>query len=95
MTLPVEGFAASPLVLGCEVATLGYGAAMDWQQLISLAIVAGAAALLLWGKLRPHRGLARSHNHCGCSRMASESPGTALRYEARKGQRARLIVRGS
>jgi hypothetical protein len=68
---------------------------MDWQQLMTLGIVAGAAALLLWGKLRPHRAFPRSHGHCGCSRMVSASPGSSLRYEARKGQRARLIVRGS
>jgi hypothetical protein len=78
------------------VAALGYGAPVDWQQLISLAIVVGAAALLLWGKLRPHRGFpARSHGHCGCSRMAPTSLGSSLRYEARKGQRPRLIVRDS
>jgi hypothetical protein len=78
------------------VAALSYGEPVDWQQLISLGIVAGAAALLVWGKLRPQRGLStRGHGHCGCSRMNSPSSGGSLRYEARKGQRARLIVRGS
>jgi hypothetical protein len=67
---------------------------VDWQQFISLAIVAGAAGLLLWGKLRQLRPFpARSVNPCGCSGMNPSSIGGSLRYEARKGERPRLIVR--
>jgi len=46
MTATAPHALASHADLSCEVATLGYGARMGWQQPVSLAIVAVAAGFL-------------------------------------------------
>lgn len=68
---------------------------MDWQQTVSLAIVAAAAVLLLWGKIRRRTVQFEREVPCGCA--AGASPGAGLRssivFHARKGQRPEVRVR--
>ena len=67
---------------------------MNWQQIISLAIVALAAGLLVWGRFRPRKFSFQRDTHCGCS-----SPGEpaaqkgSIVFHARKGERPEVVVR--
>ena len=66
---------------------------VNWQQVISLLIVALAAAgfLLAWHRRRRF-SFARD-THCGCSApRAGETP-PAITFHARKGQRPQVTVR--
>jgi hypothetical protein len=65
---------------------------MDWQQSVSLMIVATAALLLLVAKLRRRKfGLER---HCGCAAISQSAPPQgSIIFRARKGQRPEVVVR--
>jgi len=67
---------------------------MDWQQVISLAIVALAAGWLLWGRFRPRKFSFQRDAHCGCS-APGESPAqkSSIVFHARKGERREVVVR--
>jgi len=67
---------------------------VNWQQIISLAIVALAAGLLLWGRFRPRRFSFQRDTHCGCP-GAGESPAqkSSIVFHARKGERREVVVR--
>jgi hypothetical protein len=66
---------------------------VDWQQIVSLAIVATAAAMLAAGKLRrPKFSFARV-THCGCSAVHQTSPGNSIIFRARKGERPQVVVK--
>ncbi len=67
---------------------------MEWQRVASLAIVALAAALLLWSKFRRRKFDLRRDTHCGCALPAS--PGDAqgsIIFRARKGSRPEVVVK--
>jgi hypothetical protein len=66
-------------------------AGMDWQQLISLAIVAAAAGLLSWSRF--HRRQFSFHTHCGCSAAGSTPPQGSIVFHARKGERPSVLVK--
>ena len=65
---------------------------MNWQQIISLAIVALAAGLLLWGRFRPRKFSFQRDTHCGCQggRTGERS---SIVYSAKKGGRPRVTVK--
>jgi hypothetical protein len=65
---------------------------MDWQQLLSLVIVAAAAGMLLAGGLR-RRKFSFGRTHCGCARAASTGVQGSIVFHARKGQRPEVIVK--
>ncbi len=65
---------------------------MDWQQLVSLTIVAAAASLLLWRKLRPPRGFEHDFP-CGCTAASQDPQQSSIVFHARKGERPRVIVK--
>jgi hypothetical protein len=65
---------------------------MDWQQPLALLIVATAAALLLWGRLRRRKFQFGRYRHCGCSAPAAGSKATIV-FHARKGERPRVTVK--
>jgi len=67
---------------------------MNWQQVISLAIVALAGGLLLWARLRPRKFSFQRDTHCGCS-APGESPAqkSSIVFHARKGERREVVVR--
>jgi ABC-type nickel/cobalt efflux system permease component RcnA len=66
---------------------------MDWQQLVSLAIVGGAAALLLWRKVRPRKFSFARDTHCGCSASQRAVPQHSIVFHARKGERPQVRVK--
>jgi len=71
----------------------GYVAVMDWQQMISLTIVVGAAVLLLRSKLRrPKFGFQRA-THCGCAGAGSSAAQGSIIFRARKGEPRQVIVK--
>ncbi len=66
---------------------------MNWQQGISLLIVATTAALFLRAKLhRPKFSFARD-THCGCSGSRQARPQHSVIYRKRKGGPSEIIVK--
>src|SRR5512146_2898098 len=66
-------------IICCTAAIWGYLARMDWQQLVSLVIVAVAAGLLVKSKLRRKRFSWERDTHCGCvGAAAASTPGTII-----------------
>jgi len=79
--------------LWLHTANSGLCSRMDWQQLVSLLIVAGAAIMLLRGKLRrPEFSFQRS-GHCGCGSPAGSEGHSSIIFRARKGERPVIIVK--
>jgi len=66
---------------------------MDWQQTVSLAVVASAAVMLLGSKLRRRRFSFERDTHCGCASVPETSPQSSIVFRARKGQRPEVVVR--
>jgi hypothetical protein len=66
---------------------------MDWQQLLSLTIVAAAAGLLLRRKLRRPRFSFQHDTACGCAGVSNPSPKTSIVFRARKGERPQVRVK--
>jgi hypothetical protein len=66
---------------------------MYWQQVISLAIVALAAGLLVWGRFRRRKFSFARDTHCGCSTHGTAAEKSSILYRARKGERREVIVR--
>jgi hypothetical protein len=67
---------------------------VNWQQIISLAIVALAAGLLLWGRFRPRKFSFQRDTHCGCSAPGeSSAQKSSIVFHARKGERREVVVR--
>jgi hypothetical protein len=66
---------------------------MDWQQLLSLLIVAGAAVLLLKRQIRSRRFSFQKDTHCGCSAVPQTAPQSSIIFHARKGCRPEVLVK--
>jgi hypothetical protein len=66
---------------------------MDWQQVTALLIVATAAALLAWGRLRRRKFKFGRDTHCGCSSPAGTAPQSSIVFHARKGEAPRVFVK--
>ena len=66
---------------------------MDWQQVVALLIVAVAAALLVWSRVRPRKFKFGRDTHCGCSSPASAAPKSSIVFHARKGEQPRVLVK--
>jgi hypothetical protein len=64
---------------------------MDWQQLLSLMIVAAAAGLLWAGRLRRRRFSFQRDTPCGCA--ADGAPQGSIVFRARKGERPEVLVK--
>ena len=61
---------------------------MDWQQLVSLVIVASAAVLLVGSKFRRRKFSFERDTHCGCAAVRREAvPASSIVFRARKGER--------
>jgi hypothetical protein len=65
---------------------------VDWQQLVSLAIIAAAAALLLGSRFRRRSSFHRQTG-CGCVGAAVPSRHGSIVFRARKGHRAEVRVK--
>jgi hypothetical protein len=66
---------------------------MDWQQMVSLIIVAVAGTLLAWSKLRRRRFSFQRDTPCGCAGGGREPSAGSIVFHARKGQRPEVLVR--
>ena len=68
---------------------------MDWQQLVALLIVATAAGLLLWGRLKRQRRKFdfQRDTHCGCSAPSGTASKSSIVFHARKGEPPRVLVK--
>jgi hypothetical protein len=66
---------------------------MDWQQLVSLVVVASAAVLLLGGRFRRRKFSFERDTHCGCAAFQEASPQSSIVFRARKGERPEVRVK--
>ncbi len=66
---------------------------MDWQQLVSLVVVASAAVLLAWGKFRRRKFSFERDTHCGCAAVHESTPRSSIVFHARKGSRPEVWVK--
>ena len=66
---------------------------MDWQQSVSLFIVAAAAVSLAGSMLRRRRFRFNQAGHCGCSTVSGSIPQSSIVFRARKGKRPEVLVK--
>ena len=66
---------------------------MDWQQTVSLVVVASAAGLLMGSKFRRRKFSFERDTHCGCVAVQESSPQSSFVFRARKGQRPEVVVK--
>lgn len=66
---------------------------MNWQQLVSLAIVGIAAFLLVRPKFQRRKFSFARDTHCGCAGGAQDRPQYSVVYRARKGERPEIVVK--
>ncbi len=66
---------------------------MDWQQLVSLAVVASAAAALVGSKFRRRKFSFERDTHCGCTAVSDFTPQSTIVFRARKGARSEVRVK--
>ena len=79
--------------LRCATGFSSYVAIMDWQQTVSLGIVAVAAGALLWGRFRRRKFSFERDTHCGCSTPQSAEAQQSIVFRARKGERPEVRVK--
>jgi hypothetical protein len=73
---------------------LGLSCRMNWQQFVSLWIVATTAVWLLWSRFRRRKFSFERDTHCGCAAAGARSaPQYSVVYRARKGGRPEIIVK--
>jgi hypothetical protein len=80
-------------IICCATPDWGYVANMDWQQLVSLVVVASAAVLLAGSKLRRRKFSFERDTHCGCAAVQESSPQSSIVFRARKGARPEVLVK--
>jgi len=82
-------------IISCAVGIWEYVAGMEWQQLVSVIIVAAAACGLLSRALRRRKFSFARDTHCGCSGGGASSAGEqgSIVFHARKGCRPEVIVK--
>jgi nitrite reductase/ring-hydroxylating ferredoxin subunit len=77
---------------GCVMAVSRYCAFMDWQQIVSLGIVASTAAWVVTRLFR--RRHESTFGHCACpSGGASSGSQNSIIFRARKGERPEVVVK--
>jgi hypothetical protein len=80
-------------IIYCEAAWLDYLANMDWQQAVSLLIIAATAGMFLWGRVRRRRFSLERDTHCGCASPDGPASKSSIVFRARKGERPQIIVK--
>jgi len=66
---------------------------MDWQQLVSLVVVASASVLLVRSRFRRRKFSFERDTHCGCLAVQESSPQSSIIFRARKGARPEVVVK--
>jgi hypothetical protein len=79
--------------ISCATHVWSYVASMDWQQLVSLAIVASAAVWLVGRRVGRRKFSLQRDTHCGCAGASQSFPGTSIVFRARKGARPEVRVK--
>jgi hypothetical protein len=70
-----------------------YVKSVDWQQIVSLAIVGITAAVLLWSKFRPRKFSLQKDTHCGCPSPGQAASQSSMIFRARRGERPQILVK--
>jgi len=68
---------------------------MDWQRLAALSVVVVTAGLFLRANLRRRRFSFERDTACGCSSAKAAGARTSIIFSARKGGRAKIIVKNN
>jgi hypothetical protein len=70
---------------------------MDWQQMLTLLIVAVTAGLFLWRNLRRKKFSFAKDTHCGCSSgsapLGAIGPKQTIQFRAKKGERPTVVLK--
>jgi hypothetical protein len=66
---------------------------MEWQQLVSLMIVAAAAGLLSWSRFHRRKFSFQRDTHCGCSAVSPVHSQSSIVFRKRKGERPEVLVK--
>jgi len=66
---------------------------MDWQQAVSLLIVAATAGFFLRARFRRRRFSLERDTHCGCGSPGGRAAQGSIVFHARKGERRQIIVK--
>ncbi len=66
---------------------------MDWQQVVSLAIVGVTVGIVAWRALRPRKFSFQHDTHCGCSTAGLSGSKGSLVIRSRKGERPKMLVK--
>jgi hypothetical protein len=66
---------------------------MDWQKFAALGVVAVTAGIFLRAKLRRRKFSFEHNTHCGCSATGVAGSKASIVFSARKGERAKIIVK--
>ena len=66
---------------------------MNWQQAVSLAIVASVVGLFLRGQFRRRKFSCERATHCGCSASGQSGTKNSIVFHARKGERPEVVVK--
>jgi hypothetical protein len=69
-----------------------YVAGVDWQQTVSLMIVAGAAGALLWSRFSRRKAGFGCDTLCGCSGVAPSTQSSIV-FRARKAAPSQVVAR--
>lgn len=77
----------------CAAGISAYVETMDWQQLVSLMIVAVAAGLLLRKCFARRRFSFLRDRPCGCQSMGGDQSRSSIVFRARKGERREIVVK--
>ena len=89
-----------PIIAGLAVKTFvawqAFGrmfAEMDWQQMVSLVIVAAAGLALAAGRFGRRKFSFARDTHCGCAASPISASQSSIVFRARKGERPEVRVR--
>jgi hypothetical protein len=66
---------------------------MDWQQFVSLVIVAVAASALVWRRIRRRKFSFVRDTHCGCSATNLSPSQSSIVFHTRKGERPVILMK--
>jgi hypothetical protein len=79
--------------LHCASGFRDYVSRVDWQQFVSLIIVAAAAGALAWSWWRRRKFSFTRDTHCGCSSAGQTPDQNSIIFHARKGERPRVLIK--
>jgi len=66
---------------------------MDWQQAVSLGIVALTVSVFVWRRLRRRRFPFEGDTHCGCVSGQSSAGQPSIVYHRQRGGALEILVR--